>query len=263
MKERFLIIFCTVTVLLGAGLLSTLPVFSDETESFTLLFKKGNEAYQKGQYETALSNYERILTHGFASGKVYYNIGNTYFYLGNIGKAILYYERARRILPGDEDVKANLELAYSMTEDKIEAPQPGLMSRAFRFFYNKFNLNTLAAASLIIYLVISALVITGILIRITQIRKWCFRSAMICAIPLIVFGYSFLWKLYDLHYNPQAVVLADQVEAKSGPAENFTSLFTIHEGTKVNIIAGRSDWVRIDLPNGLNGWIPGDALERI
>ena len=78
-------------------------------------YQEGNRLYQEGDFEGALASYLRLVEAGFESGEVYYNIGNTYFKLGNVALSILYYERARRLLPGDEDVQANLDLARSLT----------------------------------------------------------------------------------------------------------------------------------------------------
>ena len=87
-------------------------------------FDEGNQRYQEGDFDGALERYAQILDDGLESGELYYNIGNTYFKLGELGPAILYYERARRLMPGDGDLLANLELARSLTADEI-APLPG------------------------------------------------------------------------------------------------------------------------------------------
>ena len=83
-------------------------------------YQEGNRLYQEGDFEGALSSYLRVVEAGFESGEVYYNIGNAYFKVGDLARAILYYERARRLRPGDEDVLANLDLARSLTVDEIE-----------------------------------------------------------------------------------------------------------------------------------------------
>ncbi len=83
-------------------------------------YQEGNRLYQEGDFEEALASYLRLVEAGFESGEVYYNIGNTYFKLADLARSILYYERARRLLPGDADVQANLDLARSLTVDEIE-----------------------------------------------------------------------------------------------------------------------------------------------
>src|SRR5512141_279622 len=74
-------------------------------------FEQGNEAYQQGKMSEAVEIYESILRNGYLSGPLYYNLGNAYYRAGNIPRAILNYERALRLMPGDEDLHHNLQLA--------------------------------------------------------------------------------------------------------------------------------------------------------
>ena len=80
---------------------------------------EGDSAYIKDDYTTAIQIYESLLKNG-ESADVYYNLGNSYYKIGEIAKAVLNYERALLMKPGNSDIRANLEVARAKTIDKVE-----------------------------------------------------------------------------------------------------------------------------------------------
>ena len=103
-------------------LLLTLPLFSWSSD-YGSLYKKANEQYKKAQYQDAVKSYTQIVDDGCKSEAVYFNLGNAYFKLGDISSALLYYEKAHKLAPGDEDINFNIYFANSKTPDKVE-PAP-------------------------------------------------------------------------------------------------------------------------------------------
>ena len=85
------------------------------------VFQQGNALYQQGKFAEAAGVYEAILKSGSVSGELLFNLGNAYYKTGNMGKAILQYERALRLMPGDDDLRHNLQLANLLIVDRIEA----------------------------------------------------------------------------------------------------------------------------------------------
>ena len=83
---------------------------------------EGDTAYREGDYDAALEAYHLVLENGYSSGPLLYNIANAYYKRGELGPAILFYERAARKMPHDRDVRYNLSLARSRAVDKIEPP---------------------------------------------------------------------------------------------------------------------------------------------
>jgi len=106
-------------IILLLFLFINLLVFGISNDEAEAIFNKGNQAYQDGKYDEALSNY-RILEADFVSFELLYNIGNTYYKLENIPEAILFYERAKKIDPSNEDLKTNLQIANLKVIDKID-----------------------------------------------------------------------------------------------------------------------------------------------
>ena len=92
--------------------------FSSKLEDVTKA--EGDSAYMRNDYISAIQIYEALLGKGEAAD-VYYNLGNSYYKAGDIAKAILNYERALLLQPGNSDIRANLEIARSKTIDKVEA----------------------------------------------------------------------------------------------------------------------------------------------
>ena len=117
------------------------------------LFQEGNRFYQAGDYESALQSYRRILEMGHESGPLYFNMGNCTYKMQEIGRAVLFYERAKKLMPGDEDVRANLALANLAVVDKIEPQAEFLLFRIGRGIIHLLPESVLVAVLVGAYLV--------------------------------------------------------------------------------------------------------------
>src|SRR5436190_4253923 len=87
------------------------------------LLRKAEKAYDSKNYAEAVRDYEKLITEGFRSYQLYFNLGNSYYRNNELGKAIYYYELARKMEPNDEDVRINLGIASSKTTDKIDSKE--------------------------------------------------------------------------------------------------------------------------------------------
>ncbi|MFQ5738408.1 MAG: tetratricopeptide repeat protein [Acidobacteriota bacterium] len=225
------------------------------------LFHRGNNLYEKGELEEALALYLRILE-DYESGSLYYNIGNCYFKLGHVGKAILFYERARRLMPGDEDVQTNLALSNLKIVDKI-TPLPEFwllrLMRSIVFFFSK---SILTIGGLFSYFVCVAALILTLLSNRRLWRSAGAKGAVASGTLLLLFGLFLVGQLQWGGYS-EAVIMVDSVEAMSGPGVEAVEVFALHEGTKVRIEQTSGQWVEILLADGNVGWVKVDALEVI
>ena len=251
-------------VLLAAGaLLCSMPRLGRAQSAAVGLFEQANQAYEEGRYEEAGRFYEEILASGTMHGAVLYNLGNAYFKMNRLGEAILAYERAQLLLPRDEDVAANLLLARELTVDKIAQEDPPLPVRWLTYPARALNINELTWVSFILYLLTTSLVVIGIWTRPVRWRKKVLVSALIAGVLLVVAGSSLAGKIYRQTSAGKAVILAAAVDARSGPGDDYTRIFTAHEGTAVRVRQRREGWYLIALPNGLGGWIPDETAEFI
>ena len=227
-------------------------------------YQEGNRLYQEGEFEDALASYLRLVKAGFESGQVYYNIGNTYFKLGDLAQSILYYERARRLLPGDEDVQVNLELARSLTVDEIE-PIP----RFWLFAVVAWWVDLLPRTVLIAVVAASYLVGTGVVLLLilkggVQAAVWGRRIAFASGVVFLLLGLNLAIRELEVGRAQEAVVLQPQVDVKSAPLDDETlTVFTVHEGTKVRIDRLSEEWAEVVLEDGRVGWVPVGVLETI
>jgi tetratricopeptide (TPR) repeat protein len=227
-------------------------------------FDEGNQRYQEGDFDSALERYAQILDDGLESGVLYYNIGNTYFKLGELGPAILYYERARRLMPGDGDLLANLDLARSLTADDI-APLPGFwLFRAVSWWVELLPRRALVWLVAIAYLIAIAAAILVILRPSTVLAAWGRRLAIAGATVTLVFGVNLAVRELGVGAAEEAVIMAKETAVQSAPSDDGAlQIFAVHEGTKVRTDRRSDAWIEIILEDGKVGWVRADQLEPI
>jgi len=246
----------------GIGLSATSRSVLSQVE----FYQEGNRQYQEGDFESALASYLRLVEAGFESGEVYYNIGNTYFKLSDLAHSILYYERARRLLPGDGDIQANLDLARSLTVDDIEPLPRFWLFSALEWWVDLLPRTLLMGVVAVSYLVGTGLVLLLILKRggAVGVGVWARRGALVSAFVFLLFGLNLALRELEIGRAREAVVLQPQVAVMSAPLDDETLvLFTVHEGTKVRIDRLSEEWAEVALEDGRVGWVPVAVLETI
>jgi tetratricopeptide (TPR) repeat protein len=232
-------------------LLSIVNAFADNTA----LYNEANELYKKAEYQAAIEKYELVLKSNFVSGELYYNLGNAYFKTNQIPMAILCYERAKKLMPGDEDVAFNLSIANLKIVDKIE-----VMPRLFfyRWIDSLMNLFSFEGWAIVGIISIVLAMLFFVLFRITEapgVRKLFFYSGLI----LVIFTLKAFW-IANVQYNAAtgentAIIFTPTVNVKSSPVANGTNLFVLHEGTKVELLDKVGEWSKIKLSDGNQGWV--------
>ncbi|OPX23993.1 MAG: hypothetical protein B1H02_04400 [Candidatus Latescibacteria bacterium 4484_107] len=239
------------------------PRFSHAAEDDAVaLYNQAGKAYEAEQYEEAVALYEKITKMGIQDGRVFYNLGNAYFKAGQLGKAILYYERARRLLPRDEDIEANLRFVRLLKVDKEPPEERNVVVRFVLNLYDAFSLNGLAKAASGLYILMMLSGIGWILYG-RRFRS-IFASILIIlgAVFVPVFG-ALAFKIHAEVFVKEAIVISDEVDARSGPGAGHTKIFAVHEGTKVRLERRDGDWALVRLNSGIRGWIEGKGMEEI
>jgi tetratricopeptide (TPR) repeat protein len=222
------------------------------TESYNL----GNAYFEQGKYSEAIAAYEQA-SRGLASARVFYNLGNAYFKKGMHGKAILNYRKALYIVPRDRDIAHNLNFTRTYRVDKISSessPLVRLLAGIFQFvsLYEAQILTTL------FFIVASVLLSFYIIHRRSIIGYVAIVMGFLC----ILFFIS--WQVWaaDLNSRP-AVIISPEAKALSGPGEEYKEIIVIHDGAEVRVRERRGDYFLIQLPGGVGGWVPVDAVEPI
>jgi tetratricopeptide (TPR) repeat protein len=223
------------------------------------LMRRGNAAYEQGLYEEAAEHFRGILRYSVSDPTVEYNLGNAEFRLGNLGRSILHYERARRLDPLDEDIRGNLEFARSLCFDRVEAQPQAAAIRWLRAVQNRLGPDRQAWAGLILAWFAAGLIAWGF----ARPGRWSAAHGWTLAalfLAMVVTAPSWYVTLERLEGGRAAVVLEEVVEVLAGPSYNNPALFTVHEGLKLEIRSERDEWYQVSLPNGLNGWIAKEAV---
>ena len=224
---------------------------------------EADSAYIRGQYQQAIKDYEMLLKQG-ASADLYYNLGNAYYRSENITRAVLNYERALLLSPGDRDVRFNLQIARAKTIDKIVPESEMFFFTWYRSLVNLMSVDAWAWTALIALALLIVLLLVYLFSERIWLRKVGFFGGFVL---LILFALSnlFAWQQkQDLLFRKGAIVISPSVTVKSTPAKNGTDLFILHEGTKVSITDGTmKGWMGIRIADGKEGWIESNMIEEI
>lgn len=226
-------------------------------------WEMGNKAYMEGAYDKAVEEYSAILEGGEYSLELYYNLANAYFKMENIGKAILYYNKALRIAPSQEDVLHNLAIAETRTKDKITAVPEFFLHRWMRVVRNSVSCNAWGALSLLFFALILTFVLLFLLASHLGVRKAGFYGAL-CSLLLFVATTAFaISSRNDILSKDEAVVMSSAISVKSSPDRSATDLFVLHEGTKLRIVAEFDEWIEVVIADGKKGWTERKNIETI
>ena len=228
------------------------------------LFKAGVEAYTQGSFSEALRDWQDVEATGLMSKELYYNLGNAYFKDGQIAPAVLWYERALRLDPSDQDVRYNLEYARALTQDKIEeVPEIFFVQWGHALCY-LLPSNVWAVIGLVFLAVTVALVLLFLLGSTAGQRKTGFFTGIV-ALLIALLGWEFAqWQRQEALRQDLAIVMKPVVSVKSSPsAGSAKDLFILHEGTRVRILDNVAGYTQIEIADGRQGWIPSGEIEVI
>ena len=246
-------------------------------------FERGNKLYEQGDYDGAIGAFNSLIRKGVVDKDLYYNLGNAYYKRGELGKAVLHYERALWIAPRDKDARENLAFVESLLRDRQFIRKQNRFKRALVWINN--NLNTVVAVVLTsLFYVLFCLLLVSFVFRKSSFVVSLYRRLSILspgrflgltreqdlflavAITLCLFVGSIVSayeKVVTERSRDRAVVVAPEISVFSGPSSESTLQFKIHEGTRVIIRAERSEWVQVELPGDLSGWVMSRKIEGI
>ena len=217
--------------------------------------KAAEAAYSAEQYDDAAEIYQSILIGYGDSYEIYYNLGNAYYKTGKIALAILNYERALLIRPGDSDIRFNLELAKQQTVDKIEPLQDFFLKKWFRSVQNIVGVDSWATIGIVCFVLFILCLVLFFFSKWMRMKKIGFYLGSLLFVAVIVVNIFAYNQKTELLNREGAIVFAPTVTVKSSPDNSGTDLFVLHEGTKVFIRSSVGDWNEIVLEDGNVGWI--------
>ncbi len=219
--------------------------------------------YQKGNYQQAIRDYEEILKNG-ESAEIYFNLGNAYYRTDNITKAVLNYERARLLSPGDNDINFNLQFARSKTIDKITPQSEMFFITWYKSLVNFTSVDNWAKTGILCIVMALLLVLLYLFGPQLMLRKIGFFGGLAFFVIFLLSNLFAFQQKQALDNRTGAIIISPSVNIKKTPAKNSTDQFVLHEGTRVDIIdKGMTDWRCIRVGDGREGWIETKAIEEI
>ncbi|MDD5504325.1 MAG: BatD family protein [Candidatus Omnitrophica bacterium] len=240
--------------------LSACACAADFTEE-RKLYVKSNVDYARGDYEKAVSGYKEILNKGLESGALYYNLGNAYFKNNDLGRAIANYLLALKLMPRDHDLMSNIEYARSLVKNNIRPPHRGpLMNQVFRLS-SKLTLD--AAAYIFIFLYyLFALAVLALVFK-TRGKRFLICLVWASGVLLTIFSFVFYCNLKQNYLDKKAVVVNQGLEARFEPFDTATVYFLLDTGQEVSIVDHGQGWIRVKRPDGRQGWVKKDGIEKV
>lgn len=227
------------------------------------LMEQANSAYREKQYPEAIKVYEQLLAEGYSSMVLHFNLGNAYYQNKQLGNAILHYEKARQVAPGDEDVLFNLRVAAAQQQDEMEDLPAFFLSQWWKALRSRFTSGTWATLGLLLLWGSAAGYIFWLMGKERKHRKRGFiLGAVLLVLGVIPFLLAIDRQSYDEH-SREAVLLEKEAPLHFAPDADSQVILTIHEGLKMDLQDQISGWYKVRLPNGEVGWLPVTSVAEI
>ncbi len=221
------------------------------------LFALGVELYQGGDAAGAVAAFAGAEATGMTSGMLHYNLGTAYLKLEQLGPSILQFERADKLVPGNNAVAHNLRIARE---------EAGIVAKTSA--WTAFGSRVAQFGGPALWLLL-ALAFYLTLITLTGYRLWTLkktswsRRAITILVPATLALFVVAISAWESTRLPFAIVLSENAELRSSPSPDASSRATLHPGERVRIMEIREGWQEVSLSDGVSGWLPTRAAERI
>ena len=221
------------------------------------VFELGNMQYVNENYSAAISIYDSILISGLESSELYYNLGNCHYKTNDWANAIWHYEKSLQ-LNNNEKTKHNLELVKLKIIDRIE-PLPQL-------FYKKWWINLTQSLSTQVWQILTLFGMGFIFVLQLISQFTSLKNKLITKIFSAITVIILLITQTSYHNNftkKEAIIFSETITVNSAPTSSSTNLFTLHAGSKVEIIDTIGDWINIKIANENSGWIAQNSIKEL
>ncbi len=236
-------------------------------------FKEAAALFDAGVFDQAAARYESLRAAGVASANLYFNLGNACFKAGHLGRAILNYERARRLEPRDPDISGNLRFAIneSRAKDTVATTGWSVWLAALRDYLTAGEWTAFAATCYwLAALGAIALLLLPAARKLAPVKRWLRPSVIGFTVLTIAAGTGLITRASVENGPPAAIVVTKEVVVRFAPVDDAPRHFTAVEGQKLWItgerassMAGVPGWVEVERADGNKGWVPANAVERI
>lgn len=272
--KKTITFFALIILLLGQlKTQANLPRISSEQAALLCseaeaLFHEANEVSRVNTAQAfelcrkAAARYERVLLESnLQNSKIHYNLGNVYFRMQDIGRAILEYRRALQLDPNDSKLLQNLQFARASRQDQFKEPEQTRILKTLFFWHYDFSFYLRQTVFTTFFLLLWICAITCIWYR----PMWLKTCLVFLLVVNISFAISLSLTFYQLRNEQYGVILTREVIARKGDGESYSPSFTdpLHAGTEFKLLQQRQGWAEIQLPDKQTCWLPNQDFEML
>jgi hypothetical protein len=231
--------------------------------SMTSVFARANHAYLESNYAQASVEYKKLIDVGLVHPDLFFNLANAYYQAGRIGLSILYYEKTLLLDPGDSAAKSNLTVAKKKLIDRIVMPARDVVGEPlWHGFIRSLSLGWLTWLFLSFYAIVFVLLFFQRFVTESK-RRFLFWINVPLISVVLVLGSLFAARVYVQERVHHGIVINNTVVLREGPERSANVILEIHEGLKVRILTQVSEFIRVRLANGVEGFVSEDQVGRI
>ncbi|MDB6109938.1 MAG: tetratricopeptide repeat protein [Pedosphaera sp.] len=211
-------------------------------------FEQANKLYEEGKFAAAVDAYNTLLETGRASTAIYFNRGNAFFKLGQVGRAIASYRLAEQISPRDPDLQANLRFARTQARGGTQYRKDLWHRWLGALTLNEWTLLTAAAA----WLLLGLLAIAQWRPELgRKMRNWLVTAGL----TVFLLGISLVGALNNGYFTTTAIVITGEAEVRNGPLDESQTAFKVRDGVELNVLDRKDDWLEVVDPAQRSGWV--------
>ena len=245
----------------------TISVSNIKESEVSVVESRAEAEYREGNFVESIKLYESQIAQQKQmkqeSPELYYNLGNSYFRDNQIAKAIVNYERALLLDPGDSDARHNLRFARTKIEDKIDSADNFFVNQWIRSLQNLYSANTWAIIGIILFMLLIVAIGAYMISTQIQVRKLSFYIGIIL-LSFVIISNVFAFKQKNKVVNRSTgIVMSASASIYTSPDAHSQELFRLHEGSKFRIKREEGNWVEIVIANGSVGWLQKKNIEKI
>ena len=232
-------------------------------ENTSSLFDQGNAYYNEANYAEAVNSYKQVLQNGLHSAELYYNLGSAYYRLNQVAESIYYFEKAKKLDPKNEDIKINSSFAQNMTIDAIEPLPESQITQLRNRLFGLMSLDSWSQLCLVFLWLSLCLFLGYLFVFSSNLKRVFFFLSLITSLLFLgsfTVGFS---KNALLDQNQFAILFSSKIDVWSEPNQQGELLFILHEGTKVQVLDSLSEWKKIRIANGSEGWFKNGEIKKL
>ncbi len=224
------------------------------------LFQEAEIAYAKGDFQEAIKVYQQMIDAGAQNAEIYFNLGNAYYQLHDLGRALVNYRRAEQFIPRDEDLQLNIARVLAQ---RVDAPSNfvAIGDQIAHWESSWLSIAEMGLVVLMLWWITCGFLSAYLLLK--RWREWTRWGAIISGVLFVFIGAVSSIRVVVDHTYPLAVVVNSRVSVLTGPDTQYMAIFELHTAGEVRIMEQRNGWIRVQLPDLQEGWIKADSVEVI